>query len=189
MEISTIQDLPAHPLIVHIPVIGIPLCALVLAFYILRPQARETVRIPLALFVAFVTVATVMAAGSGEKLESMLSPENRTSSLVHSHTELGEQTEILVIIFGAATLIYLALDWYRLRHADKTDLPVSAGTLAKAITALAIIAIVLGAASTVWDVRAGHAGAKATWHDAVEIDSSATTGANTSSVTTSASSQ
>ena len=167
MDISTIQGIPAHPLLIHIPVIGIPVCALMILLYVIRPAWREGLRVPTALVVAFTAIATVFAAGSGEKLESMMSPEARASSLVHAHTELGDQTKAIVIVFGIVTILYLAIDWYRIHRAANGGSRISSSTLATGLTALGILAIVLGGVSTVWDVRTGHAGAKATWHDAL----------------------
>src|SRR3954447_4679339 len=116
MGISTISGLPAHPLFVHIPVIGIPITALALLAYILLPARRATLLWVVGVLTIVITGATIIAANSGEQLEAMMSPEDRNSSLVHAHTQLGDQTKTIMIIFAGVTLAYLALDWRRRRQ-------------------------------------------------------------------------
>jgi MFS superfamily sulfate permease-like transporter len=168
VSFSTFQGIPAHPLFVHIPVMGIPLCALLVICYVVRPQWRHALRIPTALLIGFTAIATVIAAQSGEQLQHMISPENRSSSLVQQHVELGDQTKAIMLIFAVVALAYLALDWYLSRDDSDRTLPFSRSTATKAITILSLATILLAGITTVWDVRTGHAGAKATWHDAIE---------------------
>ena len=114
--------------------------------------------------------ATIIAANSGEQLEAMMSPEDRNSSLVHAHTQLGDQTKTIMIIFAGVTLAYLALDWRRRRQQlARADSPAasSSSLLNTGIIAFAVLSLALGGIATVWDVRAGDAGARAAWHDAV----------------------
>jgi hypothetical protein len=180
MGISTVSGLPAHPLFVHLPVIGIPLTALALLAYILLPARRATLFWVVGVLTIIVTGATILAANSGEQLESMMSPEDRNSALVHKHTQLGDQTQTIVIIFAGVTLAYLALDWWRRRNQQSDAAPSSTGSrslLNTGIVAFAVLALALGSIATVWDVRTGDAGAKAAWHDAVPAttDSASTT--------------
>ena len=115
MGISTISGLPAHPLFIHLPVIGIPVTALALLAYVLLPARRPTLFWVVGALTIGITGATIIAANTGEKLEAMMSPEDRNSALVHKHTQLGDQTQTIVIIFAGVTLAYLALDWWRRR--------------------------------------------------------------------------
>ena len=172
MEISSISGVPAHPLFVHLPVVGIPLVAVLFLAYVLLPSKRSGLFWPTAVSIAFVTVATIVAASTGESLEEQLSPEQRNSSLLHTHTELGEQTRTIMIFFAIAALGFLAYDWWKARQsgepigtsADSASAS-SSPSLSKAIVALGLVGILLGGVATVWDVRTGHAGAKSTWSD------------------------
>lgn len=174
MSIDTIYGLPAHPLFVHIPVVGIPLVALLFVAYLVLPAKREGLFWPTAIGIVFVTIATILAASTGESLEESLPPEDRASSVLHHHTELGDQTRFIVILFAVAALGFLALDWWQRTQRDTTG----AKTAANALTAtlaqprvmnlvlgLGILAVLLGSVATVWDVRTGHAGAKSAWGD------------------------
>jgi len=170
--IDTISGLPAHPLFVHIPVIGIPLVALVFLAYVLLPKKRAGLLWPAIVSIVVVTLATILAASTGESLEEQLPPEDRSSPLLHRHTELGDQTRTIVILFAAAALVYLATEWWKMHRMSSPandSSPIST-TLAhpattKVIVVLSIVGILLGGLATVWDVRTGHAGAKSAWND------------------------
>lgn len=182
MDFSTISGIPTHPLFVHLPVIGIPITALALLAYVLLPAKRPTLIWFVGGLTIFITGATLIAAQSGESLQEKLAPEDRNSALVHQHAELGDQTKAIMLIFAAATLAYLALDWYRRRQqAEPGDTKSTSrrSLLSNGIIAFTVLSLTLGGLATVWDVRTGHAGAKAAWHDALPADSgpdSASTG-------------
>lgn len=163
MEISKIGGIPAHPLFVHIPVMAIPLLALLVIAYVVRPAWRTGLFYPLGGLTIFTMIATLIAAGSGEKLQESLPPEERASSLLHKHTELGDQTKAIVLIFGVVILGYLAIEWYRRQVKPPFSLPVSADALKTIGTVSAGIAIVLSLVAVTWDIRAGHSGAKSAW--------------------------
>ncbi len=170
MGISTISGLPAHPLFVHLPVIGIPVTALALLAYVLLPAKRPTLFWVVGGLTILITGATIITANTGEKLEAMMSPEDRNTALVHKHTELGDQTQTIMIVFAGITLAYLALDWWRRRSmqaSSESQVSSSNSLLNTGIVIMAVAALALGGIATVWDVRTGDAGAKATWHDAI----------------------
>ena len=165
MEIDELYGLPAHPLLMHVPVLGIPVCAVLALLYVLRPGWRHALALPFALFTVLIVAFTILTAGSGEPLEHKV---ERTSQL-HDHTELGEQLRTIVIVFGVVTMVGLALDWYARRQAVGTDTGPSRGTgittLRRAALAICVASVLLGGVATVWDVRTGHSGAKAAWGD------------------------
>jgi hypothetical protein len=181
--IDTISGVPAHPLFVHIPVIGIPLVALMFLAYVLLPKKRTELFWPTFVGIVVVTLATILAASTGESLEEQLPPEDRSSPLLHHHTELGDQTRTIVILFAAAALIYLAAEWWKTHRMTSTanDSSPIGTTLthpatAKLIVALGIAGILLGGIATVWDVRTGHAGAKSAWGDVGSQSGESSTG-------------
>ncbi len=165
MEIDELFGLPAHPLLMHVPVLGIPVCAVLTLTYVLRPGWRQALALPFGLVTVLVVVLTVLTAGSGDPLEHRV---ERTSQ-VHDHAELGEQLRTIVIAFGVVTLVGLALDWYARRQAavENAGPPRGTGitTLRRAAMALSVAAVVLGGVATVRDVRTGHSGAEAAWGD------------------------
>jgi uncharacterized membrane protein len=171
VSIKTVFGVPAHPLLVHFPALGIPLVALAVAFYVLAPSRRETIFWPTVVGIILVTIATILAAQTGEQLDEMLPRSDRQSALLRHHTQLGDQTQAIMIIFAAVALGFLAIDWLRRnpdRFTESTLAPATAAVqsnrLTRAILALGILAVVLGGVATIWDVRTGHAGAKSAWN-------------------------
>jgi uncharacterized membrane protein len=68
MELDQLFDLPAHPLLVHVPVVLVPL-ALFVSLVALVPRARR-IAAPAAAALALVGgIGVVLATGSGENLE------------------------------------------------------------------------------------------------------------------------
>lgn len=89
MEIDRLFGLPAHPLIVHAPVVLIPLIAALALVPIFRPAWLTRFGLPLAVSCVVLSVLCIMAAGSGEKLESHLA-------------ELGRPTRPARVVSGMA---------------------------------------------------------------------------------------
>lgn len=146
MEIDKVFGLPAHPLLVHGPLVLIPLLALVVLTLALKAEWRARMATPTAVVGLGIAAMTVAAAGAGEKFQLRVGD----TPLVRDHVDLGNQTKIIMIVF-ALLLVALAITVRQ--------------NLEKFITPLVIVAAVAGLVTTVWVVRAGHAGAKAVWQD------------------------
>ncbi len=159
MELDTIAGLPAHPLIVHVPVVLIPVVALLAAVFALLPRTRRVLGLPLVVLTAGVTFATILAAGSGESLEERVD----RSSLIHEHAEAGELLRALMLVLFVAIVVAVALD--RRGRSSHGDAVARLGRSRGAGLAIGAVLLVLAAGATAMDVRAGHLGAKAAWHD------------------------
>jgi uncharacterized membrane protein len=95
MEIDRLFGLPAHPLLVHIPVVLIP-TALLATILALWPPIRRAALITAAALAAVGAMGAVLAVGAGEKLEDGV----RESERVEEHAEQGERVELPAIAFG-----------------------------------------------------------------------------------------
>ena len=151
-----IQGLPAHPLIVHGAVVGIPLSALALLFYVLRPQSRAAWwnLVFGTMFVAW--VFTLLAGSTGEDLEHAL----KHSSLIEDHTRLAGYLGVAVHVMSAAGAIMLLHDRFGARLSGGLA---GFGRFLRRIAPP--IVVVAAIASLVLVALTGHAGAKAAWHD------------------------
>lgn len=140
--------LPAHPFFVHIPVVLLPILGSVALMMVARPKWRR--RRPL-LFVGttlVTTVATILAARSGEPFKEALQPG--LGSRIDRHADLGDQTALLATLFFVAVAAMAAGDrWISGRK--------------RTVTALSMVAGVLGALAAIWVIRTGHEGARVTW--------------------------
>src|SRR3954452_24462816 len=64
VEIHTAFGLPAHPLILHVPVVFVPLLGLAAIALAIRP--RERFALPVAAFSVVTLAATLLTVGAGE---------------------------------------------------------------------------------------------------------------------------
>ena len=107
MEIDQFLGLPAHPLVVHLPVVFIPLtcCSI-------RPSRRARGRGVLSLVVAGAATISMLGAQvavmSGKSLEA---ERVRETSLVHQHAELGEGARTLAILMFIAAVAFVVREW------------------------------------------------------------------------------
>lgn len=147
---ETIDGLPLHPLIVHLPVVFGPILGL-LALGLLHPGWREPLIRPLAAFAVVVAVMAVMAAQSGEWLAENLAGGPPPG--LHDHEEAAELYRNVAIIF-ALLLIGMAVAIDRLALGLQT--------------VAAVVLAIIGLASVGAVVRAGHEGAKLAWDGRVQ---------------------
>jgi hypothetical protein len=150
MEISKLFGLPAHPLLVHIPVVLLPLVALGTIAITVRPALRERFGWLVLAGAGVVVVAVQLALGSGEALE----PHVERSALLHRHTQLADSMRPLAIVLFVLVLAVVLL--------GRLEMPPPRRWIVPAVGVLAVLGSLVTTARL---VQVGHAGAKATWHD------------------------
>lgn len=155
--------LPAHPMLVHIPVVLLPLLAAGAIAMAAKPRWRLQFSWALLVATLVTALASIWATQSGESLLDALQPALGTKATRHS--ELGDQTALIATIFfvgaGAMTLMDR---WYlprRARQESTTRAALSPVVLASVVAAVGVLA-------AVWVIRTGHEGARITWNG-VEI--------------------
>lgn len=171
---TKISGLPAHVLIVHFVVVGVPLTAALLVAAALWPAARRRLGVVLPA-AALVTLASVpLATSAGEWLAKRVEPD----PLVRAHTRLGDTLLPWVIgLFVVAAAVW-ALDVLAARAARSVPVPAGSGvapvprpsplTGAPARIVLAVLALVVATGSVVQVYRIGESGSRAAWHDAYQ---------------------
>ncbi len=152
----TILGLPAHPLIVHGAVVGIPLATLGTIAYVARPAWRERLAWPVLVTVALAWLFSILAGSTGETLEHAL----KESHLIEEHAEWAERLGIAVHVMGASALIMIGVDVLR-----RTRSYVGPGFVGVLRRVAAPVALVAAIAALVMVGIVGHLGAKAAWHD------------------------
>jgi hypothetical protein len=146
----TINGLPAHPLLVHTVLALLPLAAVAVVLHTVWPAARRRLGIvtPLLALAALVTVPITSRAG-----EDLARSLGGGGPLVERHERLADQILPWAVALAVAALAQWALG--RLAPAGALSLavrvPVGVVTVAVAIVATVVL------------VRAGDAGAQATW--------------------------
>ena len=114
MEITTLFGLPAHPLLVHIPIVLLPLVGIGAIAIAVSPKARRrfgTVVLALA-GVAF--IGTVLAAGSGEGLVESVD----SSAALRKHVDLAEAMRPLAFVLLLAVGGLVIIDQLTRAEAD-----------------------------------------------------------------------
>jgi len=160
---NTFFGLPAHPLLVHVPVVLIPLALVGVVLMLVRPQWRSALLIPTTAVAMAGAAGAILASQAGEWLQERV-PE---SHLIHDHAELGEMSRNMAILFAGAMFVWALRELVTTRGwFGGTAFARLLSARWVAIAAL-VGAVVFGLLSTVWVARAGHTGAKAAWHGRV----------------------
>ncbi|EST23832.1 hypothetical protein N566_25330 [Streptomycetaceae bacterium MP113-05] len=168
MGMDTINNLPAHPLLVHGSVVLIPLTALLLVLCAAWPAMGHRISWLLPALAVVALVCVLLTTDSGEWLEERV-PE---TALMEEHAEMGENlTPWAVGLLIGALLVWL-VDLLRSSKAEPSGPGSSSGAVRVALSlpvriAVSVIAVVLAAGSVVETYWIGDSGAKAVWENRV----------------------
>lgn len=149
---ETLFDLPAHPLMVHLPVVAIPVLAIGAVIAVLHRPTRARYGSALMVLAVVAVVATFVAANSGAALADGLDyPESQ----IGDHRDLGNTLRWFVLGLGVATLGHLG--WVSTARGERLPSWVS--------PAVRVLVVVFALLSLVWVIRTGHEGAKSVWEE------------------------
>ncbi|HMJ36278.1 MAG TPA: DUF2231 domain-containing protein [Baekduia sp.] len=150
VEIHRAFGLPAHPLLIHIPVILVPLVGVAALALMARPAWIERHGLLVGIFAVAATAATILAVGAGEALRADRGggPPGEAAA-IDAHASAGETLRILIVLFTLALLGTL----YARRRALASP----------AMLGLRVLVAALAIASVFFVIRTGHLGAKLTW--------------------------
>lgn len=152
VEIHRAFGLPAHPLIIHIPVILVPLVGVAALALMARPAWIERHGLLVGVFAVAATAATILAVGAGEALRADRGGGRPDEvAAIDAHASSGETLRIVVVLFTLALLGTL----YARRRA----------LAGPAMIGLRVLVAGLAIASVFFVIRTGHLGAKLTWGD------------------------
>lgn len=183
MDLDKLFGLPAHPLLVHIPVVLIPLAAVGAVAIVVSKKLRLSLGWIVAGFAVVGGFGALLAASAGESLQwRLLNQGKPVTQALRDHTELGDAAQGFAVAFAGAIVAYVVLDiWLRRRAAksapaltttDETPSAIPSGAVVAlkkyGLPVLAVATVVTGALSTAVIVKAGHTGAKASWENVVQ---------------------
>ena len=151
---SSLFGVPAHPLVVHVVVVFVPLAALAGLAVAVWPAARRRYA-PWALAIATVALVSIpLATHTGEELQSQVP----ASPLVREHAHMGDQLLPFAGLLWLALVVLVAADLAPVRRR------LTGAPLRIVAVGAAVLAVAASLASGVQAVRIGHSGAKAAWH-------------------------
>lgn len=166
--------LPAHPLIVHVPVIFVPLATVGALVLMARPRWLAGLGGPWIGLAAVIALGGLdLAINAGKSLRDALGLTNPATGgeiarIVHTHESLGDQLRFLFVLFTAIYLIALAV----FSTADGVSSGVPFGdriferirAVPGAMLGLRVVTAALALVCLIWVYRVGDEGAKAVWY-------------------------
>lgn len=162
VEIKTLTGLPAHPLLLHMPVIFVPTLAVAAIVFAFKPVWRKRYDIAYGIGAVVALAGTSIASAAGGAYEEMKEAAGSPNmAAIKHHGELGETLRNVMVVLALVILVQVAIDrgaftFLKGRFDDPTAvLPV---ILAVGIVGLSLLAGYLTYA-------AGHAGAKLVFGD------------------------
>lgn len=160
---DTISGIPAHPLLVHIPVVLVPLAALIVIVIVIRPALMRSFGIVVAVLSGVGFLGALFAASTGEALEDQRREAGETiAGTLKDHVEMGDTAQWIVGVFFLLTLAWVLFAWWRRRAGDDRAAAVTRSPKQIALV-LAVLAVLSGAAATYSVTVTGHSGAKSVW--------------------------
>lgn len=162
---ESLGGLPAHPLVVHLPVVLVPLATVGAVLMAVRPAWLLRYGTVVAVLAGLGFAGSLLAAGSGEELEESFRAAGETiSGTLADHVEMGESVELLAGVFFVLLLVWVLFSAWRRRVGEeravqKVRRPKVVGLV------LAVLVVVSGVAATSSVYLTGHSGAKSVWED------------------------
>jgi len=155
LALTSLDGLPAHVFLVHVPVVLIPLGA-VGALVMLWPRMRQMIGWWVCGILVVAGIATQLAIDSGKNLRAYV----RETALVRDHTRIGENIRPwLLLLFVALVGVMIVDRTLRRRHEASSP----RDPLRIVGIALSALSIVFAGFSVSWIYRIGHSGSKAVW--------------------------
>jgi hypothetical protein len=170
IKIGTVYDgLPAHPLIIHVPVVLIPLSIVGALACVTRPQWFDRYGVLLCL-VSIVGMSSIfLAMNAGSALQGILHLTGEPARLISEHSQAAGILAVIFVAFTATLILTFS--------AERINGPMGATGLVFAdrilgarrtqIT-LRVILVALALASAYMVFRVGDLGAKAVWLQKVQ---------------------
>jgi hypothetical protein len=156
--------IPTHPLLVHVPVVFVPLLALLAAAYALVPLVRPHTRWLLGLLAIATPIAALLTKLSGDAFfrrgqdRGDITPEFVPT--IENHQQLGTWTLYATIALGVVTLALVYFVGPRVAAATAAS---GAGDSRIRSIVLGGLSIVAAGVSLYLVIRTGDSGAKAVW--------------------------
>jgi hypothetical protein len=151
VQIGTAFGLPAHPLIIHVPVVFIPILGLAVLAVMFKFGWFGRYGVLVTAFSVVSLAATLLAVGAGEAFKD--DRERRFGGMedpaLHDHEDAGITVRLIMLVL---TALLVGLLWAR-------RLP------RPAVATLRVLAVLFALGAIVMVIRTGHLGSKMAWRD------------------------
>jgi uncharacterized membrane protein len=161
--IGSLGGLPTHPLLVHIPVVLVPLAAIGAIAMAIRPAWLERFGVVVTVIAGVGFVGAAFAADTGESLLDTFRSQGVTiPDSLNDHAEMGENVAVFAGVFFVLLLAWVLFAWWRRRAGEEKAVAKVRKPKLLAIV-LSILVVLAGVGSTVSVTLTGHSGAKSVW--------------------------
>ncbi len=159
-------DLPAHPLLIHAPIVLLPIAAIATIVLAIKPDWRQRAGWFPLIGIFVVTVLLFGAKESGEALsEAYDSAYGEGAKDLEQHVSLADMTFFMTLAWLLVTLALTVWEFRRRRAATAAeeggDVVASANPYVSYV--LSALATLLAVLATIWLIRTGHEGADVVW--------------------------
>jgi uncharacterized membrane protein len=153
--------LPAHPLLVHLPIVLTPLLGVAVVVFAVRRPWRARFGWILAAVGAVLVIAVQFAVTSGQEL--LKNAPQFQGAPIEEHQNRGETSRIYVIVL---LVLLVAMAWFDrwTARAERQQL----AWVAPVSWVLAIASAVVAILTVYWMIKTGHQGAKVTWEGVID---------------------
>lgn len=162
---ETLFDLPAHALLIHAPIVLLPIAALATLALAVKRSWRARAGWWLVGGVFAVVVMVFLARGSGQAFDEALDGAVDASA----HEDLANTTFLLTLLWFASTATLVALD-RRANRDGSVDSGGDTGSVSVSVMrdGLAVAASAFALLATIWLIRTGHEGADLVWRQTTD---------------------
>ena len=154
----TLAGLPAHPLVIHLAAVAVPVAALLCLVWAIRPTAFSGRGRLITFSVTIIGAVSMLAARfTGESLLPAMGLSEENPGIVQRHAELADVATVAVfaLLASAVALLWVTSS----RFNGRATLP------AWSVAVLRVILGITAIASLVSIILVGHAGAELAWAD------------------------
>ncbi|MEO6123453.1 MAG: DUF2231 domain-containing protein [Ilumatobacteraceae bacterium] len=166
---DTLFGLPAHPFLVHIPIVLLPVAAIGVVLMVIKRRWYERYRWVVLAIGAVGTVGAILAADAGEALESRIVAvvgRAKASSWEH-HADLGDTAQTFAIVFFIVLAAFVLVPWIMERFGSSSHETGGTSRHRVLYIVLAALAVIGAAGSVTTIIQAGHTGSKSVWEEYV----------------------
>jgi hypothetical protein len=159
------MGLPAHPLLVHAPVVFVPLLALLAIAYAFIPVVRQHTRWVVGVLAVITPLSSLAAKLSGDAFFDRLDAAGRITEgfypVLEEHQRLGNLTLVASVVLAVLTLLLV----YFVRPGAPVVERLTGGAGARPVllVALRVLVVIAAAVSVYYLFRTGDSGASAVW--------------------------
>ncbi|MEV4538892.1 DUF2231 domain-containing protein [Asanoa sp. NPDC049518] len=160
--LNNILGIPAHPLIIHVAVVFIPLLCLGAVVYAVVPRVRGKIGWAVGALAVISPIAAWFAMESGENLRDRLVAAGFSQEIldkVNQHQSYGDRTWWFTLALGVVTLVLLFVTSGSRRAPHHLPIGVT--------LAISVVVIALAVATAIYVFLTGDSGAHAVWEGAV----------------------